>query len=64
MKQKSVKPTISNSPNICQIHLKTHKLENIHYHHLAKKNHQTVNFCYKKSQPSEKSHKTVNLCYK
>ena len=37
MKQKSVKPTISNSPNICQIHLKTHKLENIHYHHLAKK---------------------------
>ena len=37
IKHKNVKPTIKNSPSIFEIHLETHKLENIRYHYLVKK---------------------------
>ena len=45
IKHKTVKHTIKGSPSVCEVHLKTHKLENICYHHLVKKHHETVNFC-------------------
>ena len=54
MKHKNVKPTIKNSPSVCEIHLKAHILENICYHHLVKKRHQDLNFSCKKSQTSKK----------
>ena len=64
MKHKNVKPTIKNSPSVCEIHLKAHILENICYHHLVKKRHQDLNFSCKKSQTSKKNHKNVYICYK
>ena len=41
IKHKNVKPPIKNSASDFEIHLKTHKLENICYKHLVKKRHQT-----------------------
>ena len=47
------------SQNCKKIFIKTHKIENICFHHLVKKHYQTANFRYKKTLPSVK--KVINM---